>query len=80
MASASGGSLPRYILQRVLLREDFVVVARPGNPMVGRRFDLACYLRCDHVLVSVGLISENSHSRSTNRRMLASGTAAGTTT
>ena len=39
-------------LQRVLLKEDFVVVARPGNPKVGRPFDLERYLQCDHVLVS----------------------------
>jgi len=39
-------------LQRVTMMEDFVVVARPGNPKLRRGFDLARYLDCDHVLVS----------------------------
>jgi DNA-binding transcriptional LysR family regulator len=34
------------------MHEDFVVVARPGNPRLRRGFDLQRYLECDHVLVS----------------------------
>lgn len=40
-------------LHRTLLKEDYVVVARPGHPHVRRRLDLARYLQCDHLLVSV---------------------------
>jgi len=39
-------------LQRTMMREDFVVVARRGNPLVGRKLDLARYLECGHLLVS----------------------------
>lgn len=39
-------------LQRVTMNEDFVVVARPGNPRLRRGFNLERYLECDHVLVS----------------------------
>lgn len=39
-------------LQRVTMMEDFVVVARPGNPKLRRGFNLDHYLECDHVLVS----------------------------
>ena len=39
-------------LQRTLMTEDFVVLARPGHPIVGRRLDLARYLKCGHLLVS----------------------------
>lgn len=39
-------------LQRTLMAEDFVVLARPGHPIVGRKLDLARYLACGHLLVS----------------------------
>lgn len=39
-------------LQRTLLAEDFVVLARPNHPVIGRKLDLARYLRCGHLLVS----------------------------
>jgi DNA-binding transcriptional LysR family regulator len=39
-------------LQRTLLTESFVVLARPGHPIVGRKLDLARYLKCGHLLVS----------------------------
>jgi DNA-binding transcriptional LysR family regulator len=39
-------------LQRMLMTEDFVVLARPGHPLVGRKLDLARYLECGHLLVS----------------------------
>lgn len=39
-------------LQRTLMKEDFVVLARAGHPIVGRKLDLARYLKCGHLLVS----------------------------
>ena len=39
-------------LQRTLLTESFVVLARPGHPIIGRKLDLARYLECGHLLVS----------------------------
>jgi DNA-binding transcriptional LysR family regulator len=39
-------------LQRTLMAEDFVVLARPGHPIIGRKLDLARYLKCGHLLVS----------------------------
>ncbi|WP_119301185.1 LysR family transcriptional regulator [Dongia deserti] len=39
-------------LQRTLMTEDFVVLARPHHPVVGRKLDLARYLKCGHLLVS----------------------------
>ena len=39
-------------LQRTLLTESFVVLARPGHPIIGRKLDLARYLKCGHLLVS----------------------------
>jgi DNA-binding transcriptional LysR family regulator len=39
-------------LQRTLMREDFVVLARAGHPVIGRKLDLARYLKCGHLLVS----------------------------
>ena len=39
-------------LQRTLMAEDFVVLARPGHPIIGRKLDLAHYLQCGHLLVS----------------------------
>jgi DNA-binding transcriptional LysR family regulator len=39
-------------LQRTLMKEDFVVLARPGHPTIGRKLDLARYLGCGHLLVS----------------------------
>jgi len=57
----SGGSIDliigipepsRPFLQRPLLTEDFVVVARPGNPHVSRKLDLDTYLKREHLLVS----------------------------
>ncbi|HEY1384791.1 MAG TPA: LysR family transcriptional regulator [Dongiaceae bacterium] len=39
-------------LQRTLMTEDFVVLARPGHPIIGRKLDLARYLECGHLLVS----------------------------
>lgn len=42
-------------LRRVKLSEDgFVVVARPGHPLMSGRFTLAKYLRAKHVLVAPG--------------------------
>ncbi|HEY3144718.1 MAG TPA: LysR family transcriptional regulator [Dongiaceae bacterium] len=38
--------------QRTLMAEDFVVLARPGHPIIGRKLDLAQYLKCGHLLVS----------------------------
>jgi DNA-binding transcriptional LysR family regulator len=39
-------------LQRTLMAEDFVVLARAGHPVIERKLDLACYLKCGHLLVS----------------------------
>lgn len=39
-------------LQRTLMAEDFVVLARPDHPVIGRKLNLARYLRCGHLLVS----------------------------
>ena len=39
-------------LQRTLLTESFIVLARPGHPIIGRKLDLARYLKCGHLLVS----------------------------
>ncbi|MEZ5831607.1 MAG: LysR family transcriptional regulator [Dongiaceae bacterium] len=39
-------------LQRTLMTEDFVVLARPGHPVISRKLDLARYLECGHLLVS----------------------------
>lgn len=39
-------------LQRPMLTEDFVVVARPGNPHLRRKLDLDSYLKREHLLVS----------------------------
>ncbi len=39
-------------LQRTLIAEDFVVLARAGHPIIGRKLDLARYLECGHLLVS----------------------------
>jgi DNA-binding transcriptional LysR family regulator len=39
-------------LQRSLMKEDFVVVARPANPLIGRKLTLPRYLECGHLLVS----------------------------
>jgi DNA-binding transcriptional LysR family regulator len=39
-------------LQRTLMAEDFVVLARAGHPVIGRKLDLARYLKCGHLLVS----------------------------
>ncbi|HET6158768.1 MAG TPA: LysR family transcriptional regulator [Dongiaceae bacterium] len=39
-------------LQRTLITENFVVLARPDHPVIGRKLDLARYLKCGHLLVS----------------------------
>lgn len=39
-------------LQRMLMTENFVVLARPDHPIIGRKLDLARYLKCGHLLVS----------------------------
>jgi len=39
-------------LQRTLMAEDFVVLAHPGHPIIGRKLDIARYLKCGHLLVS----------------------------
>ncbi|HNB25780.1 MAG TPA: LysR substrate-binding domain-containing protein [Alphaproteobacteria bacterium] len=63
-------------LQRVTMREDFVVVARPGNPGLRRGFDLARYLDCDHLLVSAagdarGTVDEALRRLGKTRRVVA---------
>jgi DNA-binding transcriptional LysR family regulator len=60
-AALAGGSIDLILgipapsgpfLQRTLMKEDFVVLARTGHPLVGRKLDLARYLECGHLLVS----------------------------
>ena len=60
-AALAGGSIDLILgipapsgpfLQRTLLTESFVVLARPGHPIIGRKLDLARYLDCGHLLVS----------------------------
>jgi DNA-binding transcriptional LysR family regulator len=60
-AALAGGSIDLILgipapsgpfLQRTLMKEDFVVLARPGHPVIGRKLDLARYLECGHLLVS----------------------------
>lgn len=63
-------------LQRPLLREDFVIVARAGNPHMRGRFDLERYLQCSHVLVSAagdahGTVEETLRQIGKSRRVAA---------
>ena len=60
-AALAGGSIDLILgipapsgpfLQRTLMTEDFVVLARPGHPIIGRKLDLARYVECGHLLVS----------------------------
>jgi DNA-binding transcriptional LysR family regulator len=39
-------------LQRTLMKEDFVVLARARHRVIGHKLDLARYLECGHLLVS----------------------------
>lgn len=65
------------IYQRHLFRERFVVVARKGNPHVGKRLTLARYLSAPHALVSprgtpVGLVDELLEKQQLSRRVVVS--------